>query len=154
MTDDVVMIVDNSCDVGVMTPKLINRVVERVAQHGDSVIVRVVKTVQDVLELFQQCSVIGCVIGGGERDSVDHDTGVLSMENDAAAVSILICRSKNIPVLGICLGMQIIAAVLGGRVSRLSIENNNNNNNDNTNGEPISNGIVTLHEKKNCCFQN
>ena len=111
------VVVDNSKDVAVCTPKLIELVATLVRSDCDVV---VVKTLQHARELVKahKGHVEGIIFGGGPLLL----SGAVKLKNYSKNV-LLAVGLQHVPQLHICFGAQVLASLYGGIVDLMSSEN-------------------------------
>lgn len=109
-----ILVVDNSKDLSVakMTPRLIRHV-----QNKTPLNCIVVSTRHSLQRAFMRSNVVGIVLSGGPLLLSEKTDLRLYNKNITA---LLMGERMKIPVMGICFGMQIMAASYGGSVRHMS----------------------------------
>lgn len=107
-----ILLVDNSKDLSTaqMTPKLIDYLLRR------NVRVAVASSIGEVRRCLALYRLRGAILSGGpllltERTQVDHYSQNI--------MALLHMERRALPVLGICFGMQVMAAAYGGKVDAM-----------------------------------
>ena len=87
----------------------------------DMLIIPLPNRIEDFSKYVTEIGLDGVVLSGG-NDLASQENGVnIALERDALEKQIItICIDKNIPLLGICRGMQIINEYFGGQLSKVS----------------------------------
>jgi GMP synthase (glutamine-hydrolysing) len=107
-----IIIVDNSKNCAIFTPKLIELTRKIVAGRSS---VKVVKTLRAMRKLIiDNVNIEGVILGGGPLQ-VSGPVEVNDYSKNIVAIS-----SLQVPVLGICFGMQIMSMVYGSCIKELS----------------------------------
>ena len=109
-----ILIIDNTKNLkkAYMTPKLLS--------YLDSLEVKyiVVSNREDVNNIiYHSLDIKGCILTGGPLCLSEE----LTIESINKNISILL-HLKNIPILGICFGFQIMAASYGGKIDSMDKE--------------------------------
>ena len=84
----------------------------------------------NISNMIYKCDVIpiGIVLNKNYKSSIDICDGIIFEGGDSFQrydkVALLYCYKKNIPTLGICLGMQLMGSVFGGKI--IDVENHKN----------------------------
>lgn len=108
-----VLVVDNSRDLSVakMTPRLI-----RYVRRETPLNCIVVSTRHSLQRAFERCRIIGVILSGGPL-LLSEKTDLRMYNQNITAL--LVAERRALPVLGICFGMQIMAASYGGDVQKM-----------------------------------
>ena len=84
----------------------------------------------NISNMIYKCDVIpiGIVLNKNYKSSIDICDGIIFEGGDSFQKydkeALLYCYKKNIPTLGICLGMQLMGSVFGGKI--IDVENHKN----------------------------
>ena len=109
-----ILVIDNTKNLkkAYMTPKLLNYLDYLEIKY---IVVSKREEVNNII--YHSLNIKGCVLTGGPLCLSEE----LTIESINKNISILI-HLKNIPILGICFGFQIMAASYGGRINSMKIE--------------------------------
>ena len=109
-----ILVIDNTKNLkkAYMTPKLLNYLDYLEIKY---IVVSEREEVNNII--YHSLDIKGCILTGGPLCLSEE----LTIESINKNISILL-HLKNIPILGICFGFQIMAASYGGRINSMKIE--------------------------------
>lgn len=71
-------------------------------------------------EVFRGIAIEGILLTGGNDLSSVNDSRINRLRDDLESKLITIAIEKNIPILGVCRGMQMLASYFGGTLEKVS----------------------------------